>query len=219
MGASQSGQKRTVTLQNPYPEGVISVSEDVVHRLRGNARERAAERQEQQKHAQAAAPAPPPPTAALEKSTAPSSIPSSHGNTPVYPPPNVIFVEPTITAMDVRRQKEAELTQNDVYWKKRLNQLEQTLNKTNAIMEKEYSAAMEDVRKSFQNAPATHQLPPCQDLKAQLIACYRAHPGEILRCSEEVAAFTNCVSENRVKKLDQSNADGGNKTKPADVKK
>lgn len=227
MGASQSGQKRTVTLKNPYPEGVISVSEEVVQRLRGSAKERAAERAEQQKQSQPSQPTTTTTTPAPKATTipagiqpkvstiVPSSIPSTYGNPSPYPPPGIAYGEPTITAIEVRRQKEAELTQNDLYWQERLGNLEQTLNRTNTIMEKEYSAAVEDVRKRFQNAPAIHQLPPCQDLKAQLIACYRAHPGETLQCSEEVAAFTNCVSENRVKKLDQSNTADISKSKVA----
>lgn len=131
-----------------------------------------------------------------------SSTPSSYTN-PLPYPPTVIYGEPTITAMEVQRQKEIELNKNDAYWRNRLAQLEQTLNKTNAIMEAEYSTAIENVRKKFHNAPPTHQLPPCQDLKAQLIACYRTNRGESLKCADEVAAFTNCVSENRVRKLDE----------------
>lgn len=47
--------------------------------------------------------------------------------------------EPTLTALDVRRQKEEELRKNDVYWQNRLQQQELNLQKTNAILEKEYN--------------------------------------------------------------------------------
>lgn len=102
----------------------------------------------------------------------------------------------------MRRQKEIELQQNDALWKQRMVHLEQTLKKTNAIMESEYSSAVDDVRKRFATASPIHQLPPCQDLKAQVIACYRANPGETLKCAEQVAAFRNCVNVHRIKKLD-----------------
>lgn len=48
----------------------------------------------------------------------------------------------TVTAIEVRRQKEAELRQNDAYWTKRMAQLEHTLQKTNAILERECTAAV-----------------------------------------------------------------------------
>lgn len=114
--------------------------------------------------------------------------------------------------MDIHRQKEIELQQNDAMWRQRMAQLEQTLKKTNAIMETEYSSAVEDVRNRFATASPVHQLPPCQDLKAQVIACYRAHPGETLKCAEEVAAFRNCVNLNRIQKLDEAAQE---KPKPA----
>ncbi|CAD7093872.1 unnamed protein product [Hermetia illucens] len=197
MGASQSGQTRTVTMENPTPAGVIDISDAVVHRLRNNlakgetaTKEKPSPSTDGAGNAKQPKPVPPPSPGV--------GIPSS------YPSPGrysqAAFVqehggEPTITAIEVRRQKDAELAQNDLYWRRRMAQHEQTLNKTNAIMEKEYSAAIEDVRARFQNAPPTHQLPPCQDLKSQLIECYRAHPSESLKCAEKVTAFTNCTRQ------------------------
>lgn len=46
--------------------------------------------------------------------------------------------EPTITALEVRRQKEEELRNNDIYWEKRLQQQEETLKQTSILLEKEY---------------------------------------------------------------------------------
>lgn len=71
----------------------------------------------------------------------PSSVPSSYGN-PAQKPAVVYYGEPTITAIEVRRQKELELRNNDLYWAKRLTQLEQNLQKTNSILEKEYNSAV-----------------------------------------------------------------------------
>lgn len=125
----------------------------------------------------------------------------------VYPqPPATVYVPApagaTMSSMDMRRQKEMELKQNDAMWRQRMQTLEQNLKKTNTIMENEYSTAVDDVRKRFATASPIHQLPPCQDLKAKVIACYRANPGETLKCSGEVAAFRNCVNMNRIAKLE-----------------
>lgn len=56
--------------------------------------------------------------------------------------PMAYYGEPTITAIDVRRQKDVELYNNDLYWAKRLAQQEQQHQKANAISEKEFSAAV-----------------------------------------------------------------------------
>lgn len=45
----------------------------------------------------------------------------------------------TISALEIRRQKEEELRKNDLYWQTRLKQQEQDLKKTAAILEKEYN--------------------------------------------------------------------------------
>lgn len=56
--------------------------------------------------------------------------------------PAVYYNEPSITSMQVKRDKEAELKLNDIYWNKRLTALEENLKKTNQIMEKEYEDAV-----------------------------------------------------------------------------
>ncbi|KAI8129987.1 hypothetical protein FF38_11820 [Lucilia cuprina] len=203
MGAAHSSEPRSVSMDNPTPAGVIDISDDVVNRLKQGITKQAKE------NATAAAStkkeAPPKTAPAVATSAAPARQP-----TVVYKnPPPVVYAAPsghTLSAMDVHRQKEVELQQNDAMWRQRMAQLEQTLKKTNAIMETEYSSAVEDVRKRFATASPIHQLPPCQDLKAQVIACYRAHPGETLKCAEEVAAFRNCVNLNRIKKIDAADA-------------
>lgn len=204
MGAAHSSEPRSVSMDNPTPAGVIDISDDVVNRLKQGITKQAKENAK----AEAASPkkeAPPKHAPAAPPAAAPVRQP-----TVVYQnAPPVVYTTPsghTLSAIDVRRQKEIELQQNDSMWRQRMAQLEQTLKKTNAIMEDEYSSAVEDVRKRFATASPIHQLPPCQDLKAQVIACYRAHPGETLKCSEEVAAFRNCVNLNRIKKLDTEEA-------------
>lgn len=204
MGASHSTEPRSVSMDNPNP-GVIDISDDVVQRLKKGINKQA---KENAVSTAASESTPPLPTkdvrpTAIEPATLPAIVPP----TVVYqaPPPQTVYVAPsgiTITAADMVRQKEAELTQNDAMWRQRLVELEETLKKTNTIMEKEYSSAVEDVRQRFATASPVHQLPPCQDLKAQVIACYRANPGQTLKCSDVVAAFRECINLNRIKKLD-----------------
>jgi len=202
MGAANSSEPRSVSMDNP--SGVIDVSDDVVKRLKKGINKQAAHEE-----ARAAPPPPPPKKEArdvpIKKVLAAKPAPPPPAPTVIYQNAPPVYMAPggqTITAADMRRQKEVELQQNDTQWRQRMQQLEETLKKTNFIMENEYSAAVEDVRKRFATAAPAHQLPPCQDLKAQVIACYRANPGETLKCSEEVAQFRNCVSMNRIKKLD-----------------
>lgn len=208
MGAAHSTEPRSVSMDNPNA-GVIDVSDEVVQRLKKGISKQA---KENAASAAASEPLPPPP----KKEVRP--VPVKPAAAPVVPPtvvyqaPPTVYVAPsgtTITAADMARQKEAELKQNDAMWRQRLADLEQTLKKTNVIMEKEYSSAVEDVRQRFATAPPIHQLPPCQELKAQVIACYRANPGQTLKCASEVAAFKECVNLNRIKKLDADD------TKPA----
>lgn len=49
---------------------------------------------------------------------------------------------PTITAMQVRKEKEAELFANDQYWANRLEHQEREFLKNNKIMEQEFDQAV-----------------------------------------------------------------------------
>lgn len=53
--------------------------------------------------------------------------------------------EPTITALEVRRQKEEELKKNDLYWSKRLQQQEETLKQTQLLLETEYKKTVSSI--------------------------------------------------------------------------
>lgn len=55
------------------------------------------------------------------------------------PPAIAYHSAPTITAMQVRKEKEAELFANDQYWANRLKKQEDEFLKNNKIMEKEFS--------------------------------------------------------------------------------
>eukprot|EP00099_Drosophila_melanogaster_P023944 NP_651838.1 Coiled-coil-helix-coiled-coil-helix domain containing 3 [Drosophila melanogaster] len=204
MGArqSQSREPRTVSMENPTPAGVIDISDDVVKRLKAGISQQARE------HAAAAEeskPVPKPTTKAAAKPAASSPAASPAPKVSSYPAAVPIYVQGgghTISAADVQRQMNQELIKNDELWKERMAKLEENLKKTNTILEKEYANAVENVHKRFVSTASSHKVPPCQDLKSQLLACYRAHPGETLKCIEEVAQFRQCIDLHRVQKLD-----------------
>ncbi|XP_034114326.1 uncharacterized protein LOC117574564 [Drosophila albomicans] len=204
MGAKQSREPRSVSMENPA--GVLDISDDVVKRLKQGitqqARDNAAAAQESKPASKSQEPAKKAPVKATDGvAVAAPVVPP----TVVYQSPTPVYVQGgghTISAADVQRQMNQELQKNDEQWRQRMTKLEENLKKTNTIMETEYANAVEGVHKRFVSTAAAHKTPPCQDLKAQLLACYRANPGETLRCIDEVAQFKQCVDLHRIKKLD-----------------
>ncbi|EDV90823.1 MICOS complex subunit MIC19 [Drosophila grimshawi] len=204
MGAKQSREPRSVSMENPTPAGVLDISDDVVKRLKQGISQQA---RENAAVAEAAKPAPKPQPQSQPQPTkkAPVKESSPAHPTVVYQAATPIYVQGgghTISAADVQRQMNQELQKNDEIWRQRQTQLEENLKKTNTIMESEYAKAVEGVHKRFVSTAAAHKTPPCGDLKSQLLACYRAHPGETLQCIQEVTQFKQCVDVHRIKKLD-----------------
>lgn len=198
MGAGLSGAARTVTIDNDNPVGVVDISDAVVQRLKN---QHAKIKNAEQKYAEST------PDTAQSSPQIPTTVITPPQTTTVY------YGEPTITALEVRRQKELELRNNDLYWAKRLAQLEHSLQLTNSILEKEYNAAIDNVRSRFQNASPQHQLPPCKEFKEKLVACYKQHPTETLMCTQHVAEFMKCVDVHRIKILDEKHASINNSKK------
>lgn len=58
-----------------------------------------------------------------------------------------------MTALEVRRQKEQELRNNDLYWQRRLQQQEQQHKQTSAILEKEYNDTVRGFECDFDYVP------------------------------------------------------------------
>ena len=59
-----------------------------------------------------------------------------------------------------------------------------------------------DVKTRFQQPSLNHQIPPCQDLKAKIIDCYKRNPAEALKCSSEVQNFLNCINSSRIQTVE-----------------
>lgn len=196
MGAASSNP-RTVSVNNDSPAGLIDISDDVVRRLTSGLPTKAQGRGEQLQQREN--------TTEISSPATASSGPSSYPN-PSIPPSAMYHGELPFTSMQVRQEKERELRENDVYWTQRLKTLEANLAQTNQVLEKEYNDAVTDVKKRFATSAVQQQLPPCQDLKAKVIECYKKHSNETLLCAQEVEQFSNCVNLHRIQLLQQRSA-------------
>ncbi|CRL03479.1 CLUMA_CG016146, isoform A [Clunio marinus] len=181
MGKGQS-KTRTVSFDNES-SGIIDISEDVVSRLK---RDMQKERELQKKEARE-----------IQKQQPIIAAPV-HQQAPTI----IYHGAPTTTAMQVRKEKEAELFANDQYWANRLKNQESEFLKNSKIMEQEFNDTLSEVKKRFATPSIASQLPPCQDLKSKIIECYRKNPTETLKCSSEVREFLDCVNSARIKAVD-----------------
>lgn len=177
MGKGQS-KTRTVSFENES-SGIIDISEDVVSRLKKDMQKDREIKKAEQREVQQ--------------------------QTPVIPPiPTVIYQSsaPTITAMQVRKEKEAELFANDQYWGERLKKQEDEFLKNNKILEKEFNDTIGEVKNRFKHSAFANQAPPCQEFKSRIIDCYRKNPTETLKCANEVQEFMNCINRARISAID-----------------
>ncbi|CAD7090121.1 unnamed protein product [Hermetia illucens] len=186
MGSTQSGQTRTHTFENGHQPGPsVLISDDVKQRL-------------YQTYSQGDG----------NQQTAPTNVHSKYGYNQSQIPQ--AYNETSVPACSDPYQKNTNqydlLAQNDLYWRKNMANMEQSLHKTNTIMEQEFNLAYENVQETFARPPPSHRVPPCQNLKSKLFQCYSENTGETLRCLGEVSAFVECVNRNRVRRLDSDNA-------------
>jgi len=180
MGKGQS-KTRTVSFDNENP-GIIDISEDVVSRLkRDMQKEREIQKAEAREQRQQ-------PVQQQQIQQAPATI--------------IYQGAPTITALQVRKEKEAALFANDQYWANRLKNQEAEFLKNSKIMEQEFNDTVSAVKNRFATPSLASQLPPCQDLKNKVIECYRKNPTETLKCSAEVRQFVDGVNSSRTAAID-----------------
>lgn len=58
--------------------------------------------------------------------------------------------------------------------------------------------------KKIREQPVTKCAIPCVNNRKNVVACYKKHPNEPMRCAKEVKAFTECVDSKRVKIVDEA---------------
>lgn len=176
MGSGQSARKITI---NNEEIGVIGISESVVERLVQKVNES--------------------PVASEVRSstlTESSSHPQSGGtlvNSEFAPCQHL-----TMSALKMQQQKEQELRNLDNYWRQRLWNLEQTHAKLNDILNAEYKKATEEIYINAKKGISVEDaVQPCKSTSDKVLACYQQNPKQILKCSNLVDEFFNCVDQRR----------------------
>ncbi|XP_052860998.1 MICOS complex subunit Mic19-like [Anopheles cruzii] len=187
MGAAPSNT-RTVVIPNTSAN-VIDISDNVVKRMANGTPAKAKEDQQQQQPDKSAT------SDSLSTGTGPSSYPN-----PVTPK-TVFHGEMPLTSMQIRQETERALQENDDLWAHRLKAMETNLTQMEHVLEKEYNEAVADVKKHFGASAMRQPLPPCQDMKAKVIECYRTNGHETLRCASVVQRFADCVNQHRIQLL------------------
>jgi len=193
MGAGASTMTpRRLTVRNDDPR-IIQVSEDVVRRLKSttasaaepSGSQKTQETREEPKESQYSQ-VPQPPNVAPAAPVAPRYENlvlgfSGEGQTTIE----------TVSALDVRKQKEAELRANDKFWREKLRDIEARYIKAEFDAGEEFS---KQLSKLSALVPEKGE-EKCKVVSTKVAECYRAHPTETLKCSELVKQFAKCVEQ------------------------
>jgi MICOS complex subunit MIC19 len=182
MGSGQSARK--LTISNEEEVGVIKVSNAIVQRLAQGARTRTDRESSDIIGTPIQRPTPPSATTVTPQA---SELASGQ---PVY------YSELTMSALQVQQQMEEELKQQDQYWQKRLQNLEDGYQKVNRVLKDEYKKATSEisVAKSGQKiVDVQSTVQPCLENSNKVLKCFQDHPKETLKCSNLVEEFSNCV--------------------------
>lgn len=191
MGSNQSAHKLTVTNEDEG-EGVIQVSNAIVQRLKQGIKDASNE--------------PASADVRIQKSSRPASpvggeapTPLPPGNVPPSGYPSFYYPEYTISAIQMQKQKEAELDKVDEYWKKRVLNLEKKHEEINTILASEYKKATAEYNNDKKiRGDVTI---PCIENTKKIAKCYQDHPNQALECAPLVKEFSSCVDECRTRIL------------------
>lgn len=130
---SQSSRKLTVTNDEDDPN-VIKISDAIAQRLSESA---AVAAQQNQQQSSAKSP--------VQMSTAAAAVLPARSSAPTTTPQQIeegYYPQFTITALEVKQQKERELAEQEVYWKQRMQNLESSHQKINQALAREYKNAL-----------------------------------------------------------------------------
>ncbi|KAG5318402.1 MIC25 protein, partial [Pseudoatta argentina] len=166
MGSGQSARK--LTISNEEEIGVIKVSNAIVQRL--------AQGEKSKSHK----PLPDEKPAAPIQDPVPDASEATTGQ-PVYYP------ELTMSALQIQQQMEEELNRQNQYWQRRLQNIENSYQKINRVLEEEYKKAANE------SSVAKSEVQPCLENSNKVLKCFQDHPKETLKCSDLVEEFSNCV--------------------------
>lgn len=122
--------------------------------------------------------------------------------------------------------QESELTKNKNYWKKRLENLQQTQEKIKVILEEESKRGFEDAQASLTSGSPDSTEKPCADNLGTVADCYKSNAKEPLTCDKEVTEFVTCLKTARMEMLkpkeeseEEENLDGKTEEQSSEVKK
>ncbi|XP_076234089.1 coiled-coil-helix-coiled-coil-helix domain containing 3 [Calliopsis andreniformis] len=186
MGAEQSTRK--LTIDNEEID-VIKVSNSVVQRLAQKTNEA---------HGKSAAEVRPP---TLSEPHTVSSQPPQSGTVPISSGyPVYYYPQLTLSALEIQKEKEKELHNQDLYWQNRIANLQKNHIKIDRIIDEEHKKAIEefyvDGKKKVNNQDTVQ---PCLENTEKVLKCYQENPKEILKCSSLVEEFSNCVDQRRAR--------------------
>jgi coiled-coil-helix-coiled-coil-helix domain-containing protein 3 len=186
MGAGASTSRR-LTVRNDDPR-IIQVSEDVVRRLKssGSGDNRGSQQYREEK-----------------TSSSESQTPTQPQPQPMYPSPQIFDPQSyvlgfgasgqptieTISALEVRKQKEEELKANDEFWRQKLREIEQRYVKAEVAVGDEFNRQL---AKLSALVPVQGEQ-KCKEMSTKVAECYRTHPNQPLKCSGVVKEFAKCV--------------------------
>ncbi|KYN10173.1 PREDICTED: MICOS complex subunit MIC19 isoform X1 [Trachymyrmex cornetzi] len=183
MGSGQSARK--LTISNEEEVGVIKVSNAIVQRL--------AQGEKSKLHK----PLPDAIPAAPIQHPAPSTVTAvPHASEATHEQPVYYYPELTVSALQIQQQMEEELQQQDQYWQRRLQNIEDGYQKINRVLEEEYKKAANEssVAKPGQKiTDIQNTVQPCLENSNKVLKCFQDHPKETLKCSNLVEEFSNCV--------------------------
>jgi len=139
------------------------------------------------------APVPPPPPAAA---AAPVPEEYKHQQQHIWQRPIIQYIEePSLSALKVKQDKEAELKALEDYWKDRLQKQQEEHTAMQGLTEQEFNKSLKKVETLFATA-GTGAV--CRDENEALISCYSEHSKQSLRCGGRVDQFVNCVASARM---------------------
>ncbi|XP_018375522.1 PREDICTED: MICOS complex subunit MIC19 isoform X2 [Trachymyrmex cornetzi] len=178
MGSGQSARK--LTISNEEEVGVIKVSNAIVQRL--------AQGEKSKLHK----PLPDAIPAAPIQHPAPSTVTAvPHASEATHEQPVYYYPELTVSALQIQQQMEEELQQQDQYWQRRLQNIEDGYQKINRVLEEEYKKAANE--SSVAKPDIQNTVQPCLENSNKVLKCFQDHPKETLKCSNLVEEFSNCV--------------------------
>ncbi|XP_076032204.1 uncharacterized protein LOC143020001 [Oratosquilla oratoria] len=111
------------------------------------------------------------------------------------PPWSIYAEEAHLLVMRLREEKEQELQAAEKTWREKLDKREEEFTNIGKLTQEQFSSSLKEVESLFLKATCT---PVCQDHQDEVMKCYQDNPKQSLRCSREVAQFTQCVDLTRL---------------------